>query len=420
MDCKRFITKISSRRQPSILRQWAQKFIATPNGITLANGMPNTETFPFEEISVKYKDGSRVMLVGEELGWALQYGPSQGYPPLIQKLKEFQNYWSKPKYDNWDIVITNGSMDACNKVFEMTLELGDPMMLQAPAYNGTLNALIPLLPEFLEIRQDKHGIIPDEISRICEKRLQDNKKMPKILYVNPTGSNPTGIVMPESRKREVYALAQKYDFLIVEDDPYEFLHFLDKQPTTFLELDTEGRVLRLDSFSKILSSGLRLGVVTAHKTFIERLIMHMDVTGIHAASLSQMLLYKLLSAWDMEKLQQHLNGIQKFYRERRDTMLASLEKHFTGLAEWNVPEGGMFVWIKLPGIEDVSELALKKSISQGIFIIPGHAFNCDSLRPDQHIRLSYSYATPEEIEKAIPILAKLIREEMNMKNGASK
>ncbi|XP_078034851.1 kynurenine/alpha-aminoadipate aminotransferase, mitochondrial isoform X2 [Augochlora pura] len=382
--------------------------------------MPNTETFPFEEISVKYKDGSQVKLEGKELGWALQYGPSQGYPPLLEKMKEFQNYWSKPSYDNWDIIITNGSMDACNKVFEMTLELGDPMMLQAPAYNGTLNSLIPMLPEFLEIKQDKHGIIPDEISKICEQRLRDGKKMPKILYVNPTGSNPTGIVMPLSRKKEVYALAQKYDFLIIEDDPYEFLHFLDKQPTTFLQLDTEGRVLRLDSFSKILSSGLRLGVVTAHKTFIERLILHMDVTGIHAASLSQMLLYKLLSAWDNQKLQKHFNGIQKFYRERRDTMLACLDMHLTGLAEWNVPDGGMFVWIKLPGIKDVSQLAKEKSLSKGIFIIPGHAFNCDSSKPDQHIRLSYSYATPAEIEKAIPILAQLIREEMKMKNGVSK
>ncbi|XP_076283098.1 kynurenine/alpha-aminoadipate aminotransferase, mitochondrial [Lasioglossum baleicum] len=419
MDCSRFISKLSNRRKPSILRKWAEKFMETPNGISLANGMPNTKTFPFKEISVSYKDGSKINLTGEELGWSLQYGPSQGYLPLLKKMRDFQKYWYEPKQDHWDVIFTIGSMHGCAIVFEMLLEVGDPVMLQTPTYSGILNALYPMMPEFLEIPQDQHGIIPEYIAKICKKRLQDGKKMPKILYVNPTGSNPTGTVLSDSRKREVYELAKSYDFLILEDDPYYFLHFRDQKPTTFFELDTDGRVIRLDSFSKVLSSGLRLGVVSAHKEFIKKMIYHMEASCLHASSLSQMLLYKLLETWDMQKWQEHFDSIQKFYRERRDIMLASLQKHLTGLAEWNVPEAGMFVWIKITGVEDVTELAIKKCVSHGLFVIPGHAFNSDSSKPDQHLRLSFSFSTPEQIEKAISIMAKLIREEIDKRDSKS-
>ncbi|KZC06543.1 Kynurenine/alpha-aminoadipate aminotransferase, mitochondrial [Dufourea novaeangliae] len=399
MDFKRFITKVSNRRKPGILRKWAKIFMETPNAISLANGMPNDKTFPFEEISIKYKGGHNIKLSGEDLRWSLQYGPSQGYLPLVKKMRDLQEYWHKPKYNQWDVLVTPGSMEGCSKVFEMTLEIGDPVMVQVPAYNGTLNALTPFMPEFLEIAQDHDGIIPDEIMKICKERSRDGKSMPKIIYVNPTGANPTGTVLSEDRRKRIYELARTYDFLIVEDDPYCFIHFLAKQPTSFLELDTEGRVIRLDSFSKTLSAGLRLGVVTAHTDFIKKLLLHMETTCIHASSMSQMLVYKLLDTWSMQKLEQHFDDIQRFYRERRDVMLASIQKHLTGLAEWDIPDGGMFVWIKVNGLDDVMELATKNCVSHGIFLVPGHAFNCDFGKPDQHLRLCYSYATTEEIEK---------------------
>lgn len=108
----------------------------------------------------------------------------------------------------------------------------------------------------------------------------------QLLYVNPT-ANPTGTILSESRRREVYKLAQKYDFLIVEDDAYYFMHFLDKQPISFLSLDTDGRVIRMDTFSKIVSSGLRMGVVTAHKEIVDKIILYNESSSLHASSMSQ-------------------------------------------------------------------------------------------------------------------------------------
>ncbi|CAK9813955.1 Kynurenine/alpha-aminoadipate aminotransferase, mitochondrial [Anthophora quadrimaculata] len=416
MDCARFLTNVANRRKSSIIREWTKKFMLSQNAINLANGMPNTKTFPFEEISVTFKSGTKVKLTGDELTWSLQYGPSQGHTLLVKKMRELQEYWYKPAYNDWDILFTSGSMDGCSKVFEMVLEVGDPVMIQTPTYDGILNALTPLMPEFIEIPQDHDGIIPESIEKMFEERMRHGKPLPKILYVNPIGANPTGTVLTEFRKIRIYKLAKMYNFLILEDDPYYFLNFLDKKPTTFLELDTDGHVLRLDSFSKILSAGIRLGVVTAHKDFIKNLIKHMEATNIHASSLSQMLLFKLLNTWDQEKLEQHFKDIQSFYSERRDIMLSLLEKYLTGLAEWEIPKGGMFVWVKINKIKDVMELTKEKCISHGVFIIPGHAFNHDRSKSEHHIRLSYSYATPEEIDKAVQILAQLIRKEIEKQN----
>ncbi|OAD58162.1 Kynurenine/alpha-aminoadipate aminotransferase, mitochondrial [Eufriesea mexicana] len=371
------------------------------NGINLANGMPNAKMFPFEEISVMYTSGINVKLTGNDLTWSLQYGPSQGQLPLLKKVREFQEYWHKPKYNDWDILFTSGSMDGCNKVFEMILEIGDPVMVQVPTYDGILNALAPQMPEFIEIKQDEDGIIPGNIVKVCEIRQRAGKPIPKILYVNPTGANPTGTVLTNIRRKEIYELAEMYNFIILEDDPYRFVHFVDENPTTFLELDTNGRVIRLDSFSKIISSGLRLGIVTAHKEFIKKLTIHMETTNIHPSSLSQMLIFKLLTTWELPRLQQHFDDIKKFYHQRRDIMLSLIEEHLTGLVEWNVPKGGMFIWIKVNNMKDVMELVQKKCISQRIFVLSGHAFNYDRLKAEQHIRLCYSYASPEEIDKVL-------------------
>lgn len=418
MNFERFFTNITNRRKSSIL---PIKFLESKNAISLANGMPNAKMFPFKEISVIYKDGTKVKLIGEELSWSLQYGPSQGYLPLLKKMREFQKHWHKPMYNDWDVLFTSGSMEGCSKVFEMTLEIGDSVMIQTPTYDGILNALRPLMPELIEILQDEDGVIPENIMKICKNKQYNNKPLPKILYLNPTGANPTGTILTEYRKREIYKLAETYNFLILEDDPYCFLHFIDKKPITFLELDTKGRVIRLDSFSKILSAGLRLGVVTAHKEFIKKLTIHMETTSIHASSLSQILLLKLLNSWNLQKLQQHFNEIQNFYRERRDITLSLIEKHLTGLVEWNVPKGGMFIWIKVNKIKDVMELT-NKCISQGVFLIPGHAFYYDYSKLEQHLRICYSYATPEEIDKALSTLAILIHKKIKKieENGDRK
>ncbi|XP_032664483.1 kynurenine/alpha-aminoadipate aminotransferase, mitochondrial-like [Odontomachus brunneus] len=391
-----------------------EKQFSLQNPISLAAGFPNTVTFPVKDMSVTYEHGVSLNLTKSELATALQYMPTQGYKPLLEKWREFQKIWHTPKRKDWDIVFTNGSMDACSRIFDMMVDENEPIMLQSPTYGGVIGALLPLLPDIVEITQDADGIIPEQIVEECERRRASDRPMPKLLYVNPM-ANPTGTILSESRRRKVYELAQKYDFLIVEDDAYYFVHFLDKQPMSFLSLDTDGRVIRLDSFSKIVSSGLRMGAVTAHKKIVDKIIIHMENSVLHASSMSQMLLYKLFDIWDKPKFETHFKNVQRFYRERRDVMLTSMEKHLTGLAEWNVPQGGMFFWVKVTAIDNSMDLVVKGCIPKGVFIIPGNAFCFDSSKPSNYVRLSYSYATEEDIDKGLFILAQVIREEIEKK-----
>ncbi|CAL1675647.1 unnamed protein product [Lasius platythorax] len=417
MDYTEFFAKITNRRKYNLIRRLNDLYLSQPNSINFASGLPNVATYPVEDISITYKQDNLINFNRRELSTALQYGSSQGYAPLLEKWKEFQKTWHTPMHNDWDVAFTCGSLDACNKIFEMMIDENESILLQTPTYTGTLGALLPLLPDIIQINQDADGIIPEEIAKECEQRLATGRPMPKLLFVNPTGANPTGAVLSETRRRKVYELAQKYNFLIVEDDPYYFVHFLDKQPTSFFSLDTDGRVIRLDSFSKIMSAGIRVGVVTAHKDVVQKLIMHLDNSTIHTSSLSQMLLYKLFEVWEPQNFEEHFKDIQKFYRERRDIMLAMVEKHLTGLAEWYVPQAGLFLWIKLMAVDNAQDLVMNKFVPQGVFAVPGNAFNCDPSKPDHHLRFCFSYSSPEEMDKGLSIVAKIIRKEVAKKNN---
>ncbi|XP_029170892.1 kynurenine/alpha-aminoadipate aminotransferase, mitochondrial-like isoform X2 [Nylanderia fulva] len=410
MDYKKFFSKITNRRNYNLIRQLNDLYLSYPNGINFGSANPNGTKFPVEDISLTYKHNNLIKLNKSELSTAFQLGSSQGHGPLLEKWKEFQKTWHTPMYNNWDVAFTSGSLDACNKIFEMILDENEPILLQTLTYPGILGGLLPLLPDIIEINQDADGIIPEEITKACEQRLATGKPMPKLLYINPTGTNPTGAVLSETRRRKVYEVAQKYNFLIVEADPYYFVHFLDKQPTSFFSLDTDGRVIRLDSF-KIMFPGIRVGIVTAHKDIVEKLIMHLDNSTVHTSALSQMLVYKLFQVWEPQQFEEYFKDIQKFYRERRDIILTLAEKHLTGLAEWYVPEGGFFLWVKLFAIDNALDLVINKFVPQGVFAIPGNAFNCDPSKPSKHLRFCFSFSSPEEMDKGISLMAKIIREE---------
>ncbi|XP_058806903.1 kynurenine/alpha-aminoadipate aminotransferase, mitochondrial-like isoform X2 [Phymastichus coffea] len=380
-----------------------------PDALFFAGGMPNAQMFPFKAISVTYDDGTSHALSEAELLSALQYGPTQGYLPLIRKWREFQERHHSPGYADWDVHFSTGSMDGCCKIIELLLEEGEPMMAQSPTYTGVLGAVLPISSDLVAIEMDEQGALPQAIAAACEDRLRRGGRAPKLLYVNPTGANPDGTCYSYERKQQIYRLAQRYDFLILEDDAYYFLHFLDQQPKSFLSLDVDGRVLRLDSFSKIMSSGLRLGVVTAPRPLLDKMTLHMQVSTLHPSALSQVLVHKLLTGWSEQQLDQHLARVRRFYRDKRDAMLRAVEKHFAGIAEWSVPKAGMFVWLKITVLDDTYDLVVNKCIPQGVFALPGHAFYPDSSKPCPYIRLCYSQADERDVDEGLAKIAAITR-----------
>ena len=248
------------------------------------------------------------------------------------------------------------------------------------------------------------------IPSLLKKRLQDlsrSARKPKVLYTIPTGSNPTGGSLSVERKREIYQLAREHDLLILEDDPYYFLQF-GPRSQSLLGMDADGRVLRFDSFSKIISSGLRLGWATGPAELIERLNLHMQATTLHPSGLSQVITLAILEEMKHEGFIKHTEYVSGFYKKRMEAFQAAAKKNLTGLAEWNTPSAGMFCWIKLLGIDDTYSLIQEKAVKEKVLLVPGNAFSAAGEK-SSYVRASFSMATPEQMDEALRRLANLIK-----------
>ncbi|KZS17388.1 Kynurenine/alpha-aminoadipate aminotransferase, mitochondrial [Daphnia magna] len=393
----------------------------SPDLVFLASGVPNPSMFPFQGASVTLRDGSTIQLEGKTINDALQYGPTQGYGPLLAQLKEMQQkLHSPPCWTNTEVLITNGSQDGLCKAFEMMMNLNDHVIVQEPVYAGTLAILNPYKPQYVPVQCDANGLIPEELRRSLESKwksedTQSSKSdVPKILYVNPAGANPTGVSIPLSRRQEIYQIAKDFDLIIFEDDPYYFLQFDKERTPSFLSLDTDGRVIRFDSLSKVLSSGIRLGYVTGPRELVEPITYHMQVSVLHASSLSQVLVSELLKQWGQEGFLGHVDRVQKFYSQQREIMLKAAETHLTGLAEWNIPQGGMFLWIKCLEVSDTRPMIMDRALKKDVILLPGREFMTDPSQPCPYMRASFSLASPENIDRGFRNLAQLIREEIEL------
>ncbi|XP_046746072.1 kynurenine/alpha-aminoadipate aminotransferase, mitochondrial-like [Diprion similis] len=419
MDYSHFKTEVSKRRRSAPTRELTKIAYSAPMElISLAEGMPNEETFPFTEISLKLIDGSSFTLEGQELGAALQYIPSQGYPPLLQALRELQRKThAPPLWESRDIVVVSGGQDGLSKALEAIVGPGDPVLVQDPFYTGAEVVLAPHKAELIPVAQDAFGVDTALLREILKGRRAAGKKMPKIMYINPTGANPTGSVLPLERRKDIYRLACEYNFLILDDDPYHYMYFTDEAPKSFLSLDTEGRVIRLDSFSKILSSGLRLGFITAAAPLVASIEVHMQSSHLHAPTISQVIVYNLLKIWGHDRLMEHFRRIRVFYKKRRDVISALAKKHLHGLADFTVPSAGFFLWIKVRGVKDTWRMVMQRGVTHGVLLVPGAAFMADPSQPCNAIRASFAKASYEDMNLALERFAKMIRAELSTINN---
>uniref|UniRef100_A0A1B6EA68 Aminotransferase class I/classII large domain-containing protein n=2 Tax=Clastoptera arizonana TaxID=38151 RepID=A0A1B6EA68_9HEMI len=414
IDYDYFINEVSSRRNPSMLREITHAMQKLKDPISLAVGVPNVNTFPFKKIDVQLKDGSNYELKENELKAALQYMPSRGYEPLIQKLQELLDRTHGPQdWSSRGILITSGGQESLHHALQMCLTQNDSIIIPHPLYPGSIDIMIPLGPNFIAIEQDRFGLRPDKLKEELERCRERNIPLPKMMYINPTACNPSGTTLTTERKKILYKMACEYNFIILEDDAYYFLHFLPEDPVSFLSMDTEGRVLRVDSFSKILSSGLRVGYVTGPLPLLRRMELHMQVSSMHSSGLSQVVVHKLLDLWGDTGFKNHISNVKKFYRDKRDSLLNACNHYLKDLAEWEEPTGGLFLWLRIKGLKNCYDFAMQTCIDKNVVIVPGNPFfgfdpniSCD------YVRFSYSLAEPKQMNEGCKILAELIKQEL--------
>uniref|UniRef100_A0AAX7SJP8 Kynurenine/alpha-aminoadipate aminotransferase, mitochondrial n=1 Tax=Astatotilapia calliptera TaxID=8154 RepID=A0AAX7SJP8_ASTCA len=421
MNYARFLTAVSAARKPSPIRMLTElQQRSPPSLISLAGGAPNSNTFPFQSASITVKNGQTVTFDEVAMKRALQYSASNGIPELLTWMKNLQKNLHNPPTASYspesgqmEMCVTTGSQEGLCKVFEMLVNPGDNVLLDAPTYSGTLAALHPLGCNLVNVPSDQHGMIPAALKEVLSRWdpseiHKPGSTAPKILYTIPNGGNPTGASMTAERKKEVYELARQYDMLIIEDDPYYFLQFEKPWAPTFLSMDVDGRIIRTDSFSKILSSGLRIGFVTGPKPLVDRVVLHIQASTMHTSTFTQVRNLPLNTTQNLIVFT--LNGLKEIFQKQRDAMISSADKWLKGLSEWHTPSAGMFLWMKLKGIADTQQLIMEKALEKEVLLVPGGVFMINSSEPCPYVRAAFSLSTPEQIDEALKRLSALIKE----------
>uniref|UniRef100_A0A8C5AFK5 Aminoadipate aminotransferase n=1 Tax=Gadus morhua TaxID=8049 RepID=A0A8C5AFK5_GADMO len=383
----------TNRRTPEIQQR------SPPSMISLAGGAPNPNTFPFRSASFTMNDGSTFSFDESLMKRALQYSASTGIPELVAWMKKLQrdlhnppSVSYSPERGQMDLCVTTGSQEGLCKVFEMLVNPGDNVLLDSPTYSGTLAALQPLGCNLINVASDEHGMVPAALKEVLSRWdpadvHQPGSTAPRLLYTIPNGGNPTGASMTTQRKQEVYELARLYDMLIIEDDPYFFLQFDKPWAPSLLSMDVDARIIRTDSFSKILSSGLRIGFVTGPAPLVKRVELHIQASTMHTSTFTQLMVSELVHSWGQEGFLKHIDGYVPFRTIR------------VYVAEWHAPSAGMFLWIKLKGIADTQQLIMEKAIEKEVLMVPGGVFMIDSSKPCPYVRAAFSLSTPQQIDE---------------------
>eukprot|EP01060_Flectonema_neradi_P034183 TRINITY_DN5933_c0_g1_i1.p1 TRINITY_DN5933_c0_g1~~TRINITY_DN5933_c0_g1_i1.p1 ORF type:complete len:421 (+),score=102.62 TRINITY_DN5933_c0_g1_i1:53-1315(+) len=412
VDPALFMSKRYSGRKPSVIRKIISDNLGVPGMISLAGGLPNPAVFPITGLSAQMRGGGELVIEQQKVQAALQYSASTGLPFFVDQLRALQERYHSPPTER-SIAVGTGSQSLLAQAFDMVLNEGDPLIIEAPTYPGALAGLQAIRPTFYETQCDGEGIIPSKLAEMLDN-WDSSKKKPRVLYTIPTGHNPSGSTIPTERRKEIYKIAQKHNLLIIEDDPYYYLYLGEKgakdrsPPKSFMSMDVDGRVLRFDSFSKVLSSGMRIGFMTAPPAFIKAIEFDIQGTALHTSNMGQVIASGLLEKWGHEGWEAHVEEVKDFYSQRRDVFIDCCEKELDGLATWTYPKGGMFVWFTLNGIDDTFDLILNKAKEQKVLFVPGQSF-FTSGKPSSCVRASFSVATDEQMQTAMSRFATLIR-----------
>jgi tryptophan aminotransferase len=392
---------------------------AIPGMISLVAGKPNPDTFPFSKISITVNgpEEKTLVLEGAALSEALQYGPPAGHPGLLKWFSGLQQaVHGISNSDSWTCCVGNGSQEIIHKAFQVFTDPGDAVMLETPAYPGVSSFLRADGHELVEVASGAEGVDPSDLERVLSA-WPEHRPLPKVLYTVPTGSNPTGRSCSETNKARILALAKRFNFMIFEDDAYFFLNFEEdqsKRARSYLALEQEvngetGRVMRFESLSKIVSSGMRLGILTGPTPAVQKVVKITENVNLQPSSTTQVLALTLFRHWGYTGFVEHCAKAAEFYRRKRDAFAAAADRHLQGRATWEVPTAGMFFWMKLllPSGTDSFEILSKKGIDNKILAIPGMAFLPNARKACQ-LRASYSLVSEPDMDEACRRIAKLV------------
>lgn len=392
----KFSEKLSALK-PSAIRE-IFKSLTDPTIISFAAGNPNPLSFPVEALAKLSAD-----IFASDAAFALQYGITEGYAPLRESIaaRIYEKFGIGRSFDQ--TIVTTGGQQGIELACKAFCNEGDCVICEDPSFIGALNAFrsngartvgVPLRADGIDLA-------------ILEETLRREKKA-KLLYLIPTFQNPTGVTSTYENRLAVYALAKKYGVVILEDNPYGELRFAGEDVPTYKSFDTDGLVIYCSSFSKILSSGMRIGFVNAPAEIIAKMVVAKQVEDVHTNLFAQMLCHRYMAEYDMDA---HVAMIRELYRNKAARMLSALDAEMPASVAYTRPEGGLFLWCTLPDGRDAAPY-VQKFLQNKVAVVPGSAFLCVENAPSDSFRLNYSMPSDEDIDRGVAILGKVLRENL--------
>ena len=380
------ISQRMSKMKGSAIREIFKR-AADPKVISLAGGNPAPELFPNRELA----DIARELLEKDPV-LSLQYGVTEGYAPLRQLCRERLATKEGIGTENDDLIITSGGQQGIELIAKCLLDEGDGVIVEEPSFIGATNAFRSYNAKLIGVPLEEDGL---NLAAL-EKAMEENPRA-KILYVIPTFQNPAGSTTSLEKRREIYRLAALHGLLIIEDNPYGDLRFDGEKVPTIKSMDTQGIVAYCGSFSKVIAPGLRVGFTCAPKELVAKMVVGKQISDVHTAMLPQLLVYEFMKRYDLDA---YIEKNRQLYRHKCHFMLEQMEKYFPAQVRYTVPQGGLFIWCRMPKGYDSAQLA-QECLKDNVVFVPGSTFMVDMQAPCECFRLNYSTMPDQRIEAGI-------------------
>ncbi len=398
-------------KDPSPIRELL-KYLKIEGMISLGGGYPNPETFVFERLDVRFKGGTSVAFEGADLATASQYGPSDSHAGLRDQLIEWHRSKDGVALDQSRLVVLNGCQEGLFIMAYLFADDDDSIALSEPAYPGALSAFRSFTRRFVPVPLDEHGMDTKALDVGLAEIRNAGGRLPKFVYTVPSGHNPGGVALSQDRKRHLLEIASRYDLLVLEDDPYQLVR-LDGSapPPTIQSMDEEGRVIRLDSFSKVFAPGLRIGYASGPAEVVRQFVLFKQSSNLHTSMFIQAVLEKYMSAAGHDGFREHIQENCRLYRGNRDAMVEAAREFLPSEVSYNVPNEGMFVWFVLPEGCDARRMIDEQCEELKVLLVPGSAFSTQGGLTNS-MRASFSMVSPQDVREGMKRFAEMIRLEM--------
>ena len=368
------------------------KVASQPGMISLAGGIPAPESFPLELIA---ELNGRVL--STYAADALQYGLTEGFPPLREALASRLSAKGIPVRER-EVLITSGSQGVLDAIGKTLISPGDRVAVESPTYLGALQAFTPYEPAYVPLVCDDDGLLPESLEDVLRRQTV------KFVYLVPNFQNPTGRTLSMSRRRAVATIIQKYGTLLVEDDPYGDLRYEGTALPSLKSLAPDN-VVYIGTLSKVFAPGLRLGYCVAPPSIRNWLVLVKQGVDLHTGTYGQALAAEYIAGGYLDR---HLPRIINLYRPRKEAIIKALRRSFPDDFHWSRPEGGMFVWVEGPEGMDMRRI-YAQALENGVAYVPGQFFFVDQDQGRHTLRLNFTMADGPTLDKAIGLLAAVMR-----------